>query len=200
VLSYPIDPPSVHFLTPILHPNVDERGRICLSLLSLPPKGSWSPAITLSALLLSIHQLLAYPNGADGLVREVTELFNADRAEWERRARDLTARFAMQQDEHKQQLQEEEEERPTDESKESQVAKAEAAAPVADAGARHTAALTLAQVAESPEASADGGSRKRTREEEASSRLPTAAASDAQHSEGDTTASSPSSSKRSRDR
>jgi len=35
---YPFEPPSVQFLTPVHHPNIDAAGRICLDLLNLPPK------------------------------------------------------------------------------------------------------------------------------------------------------------------
>ncbi|KAL6715658.1 hypothetical protein ACLMJK_006619 [Lecanora helva] len=56
--SYPMQPPTIKFVTPICHPNVHfQTGEICLSLL----KDSWSPAYTLTSTLEAIHQLLAYP-------------------------------------------------------------------------------------------------------------------------------------------
>ena len=99
--SYPLDPPSVSFLTPLYHPNVDERGRICLDTLSLPPKGCWSPALTLGSLLTTIHQLMAYPNGQDGLVREVADVYNGDRATFNRTAKEWTRQHAMEGRERK---------------------------------------------------------------------------------------------------
>jgi len=81
-------------MTPVYHPNIDEQGRVCLDSLTLPPKGMWSPLLTLEALLLSVQQLLAHPNGSDGLSKEVTDVYNSNRAEWERRAREMTAQHS----------------------------------------------------------------------------------------------------------
>ena len=77
------------------HPNIDEQGRVCLDSLTLPPKGMWSPLLTLEAMLLSVQQLMAHPNGSDGLSKEVTDVYNSNRAEWERRARQMTQQHAV---------------------------------------------------------------------------------------------------------
>ena len=41
---YPFEPPKVCFLTPIFHPNIDDKGRICLDVLKMPPQSSWKPS------------------------------------------------------------------------------------------------------------------------------------------------------------
>ncbi|GBE84224.1 ubiquitin conjugating enzyme [Sparassis latifolia] len=53
--SYPLKPPKVTFDTPVVHPNVFEGGSICLDIL----KEQWTPALTITNVLLSISSLLA---------------------------------------------------------------------------------------------------------------------------------------------
>ena len=83
---YPFEPPRCRFLTPLYHPNIDSHGRICLDTLKSPPSGSWSPAVSLPSLLLSIRSLMAEPNPDDGLVPEISELYKRDPAAWTREA------------------------------------------------------------------------------------------------------------------
>ncbi|KAL7450004.1 hypothetical protein ACHAWC_001999, partial [Mediolabrus comicus] len=83
---YPFEPPRCRFLTPLYHPNVDSHGRICLDTLKSPPAGSWSPAVSIPSLLLSIRSLMAEPNPDDGLVPEISELYKRNPAQWTKEA------------------------------------------------------------------------------------------------------------------
>lgn len=94
---YPFEPPRCRFLTPLYHPNVDSGGRICLDTLKSPPAGSWSPAVSLPSLLLSIRSLMAEPNPDDGLVPDISELYKRNPAEWQREARRRTRAEATMQ-------------------------------------------------------------------------------------------------------
>ena len=69
--NYPFKPPKVKFDTRIFHPNINRQGSICLDILNK----NWSPALTVSKLLLSISSLLSDPNADDPLDVRAADLY-----------------------------------------------------------------------------------------------------------------------------
>ncbi|XP_013394349.1 ubiquitin-conjugating enzyme E2 E3 [Lingula anatina] len=88
--DYPFKPPKVTFRTRIYHCNINSQGVICLDIL----KDNWSPALTISKVLLSICSLLSDCNPSDPLVGTIATQYMQNRAEHDRIAKLWTRRFA----------------------------------------------------------------------------------------------------------
>jgi ubiquitin-protein ligase len=91
------DPPHVRFSTPIYHPNVNDRGEVCLSILfkTCSWDRGWSPALSVSSVLLSLLVLLAEPNTEHSLRPDLAALYDSDRPAYEAAAREHTRKHAM---------------------------------------------------------------------------------------------------------
>ena len=88
--DYPFKPPKVAFTTKIYHPNINAQGGICLDIL----KDQWSPALGIAKVLLSISSLLADANPKDPLVPDIARIYETNREEFNRIAREWTLQYA----------------------------------------------------------------------------------------------------------
>ncbi|KDP42117.1 hypothetical protein JCGZ_01905 [Jatropha curcas] len=88
--DYPFKPPKVVFKTRIYHCNVDSAGNVSVHIL----KDGWSPALTISEVLLAIRSIFIHPDPYNPLLPGIAHLYLADKAKHDELAAEWTMRFA----------------------------------------------------------------------------------------------------------
>ncbi|KAL8141888.1 hypothetical protein V2J09_014920 [Rumex salicifolius] len=88
--DYPFKPPQVVFKTRIYHCNVDSSGNVNLNIL----KDGWSPALTISKVLLALRSIFLNPEPYNTLSPGIAHLYVGDRTKHDEIAAEWTLRFA----------------------------------------------------------------------------------------------------------
>ncbi|BGO97870.1 Ubiquitin-conjugating enzyme E2-16 kDa [Rhodotorula toruloides] len=89
--EYPFKSPTVKFTTRIYHPNVTDDGAICIGLLK---SEAWKPSTKIEQILRALVQLLQEPNPDDALVASIAEVYNQDRATFNKNAQEWVKKYA----------------------------------------------------------------------------------------------------------
>uniref|UniRef100_A0A0R3RW73 GDP-4-keto-6-deoxy-D-mannose-3,5-epimerase-4-reductase n=1 Tax=Elaeophora elaphi TaxID=1147741 RepID=A0A0R3RW73_9BILA len=91
-VEYPFKPPKITFLTKIYHPNVDEKGQVCLPIIS---PDNWKPATKTEQVMNALLGLITEPEPDHPLRADLAEEFTKDRKKFNKTAEDYTKKYAM---------------------------------------------------------------------------------------------------------
>ncbi|XP_076473009.1 ubiquitin-conjugating enzyme E2 L3-like [Babylonia areolata] len=89
--EYPFKPPKVTFKTKIYHPNIDEKGQVCLPIISAE---NWKPATKTDQVVRSLIELINAPEPEHPLRADLAEEFTKDRKKFMKNAEDFTKKHS----------------------------------------------------------------------------------------------------------
>jgi len=89
--EYPFKPPKITFNTKIYHPNIDEKGQVCLPIID---PANWKPATKTDQVIASLLSLVQDPEPDHPLRAELAEEFTKDRRKFMKNAEDFVKKHA----------------------------------------------------------------------------------------------------------
>jgi len=85
--EYPFKPPKIIFKTKIYHPNIDEKGNVCLPIIS--PE-NWKPATKTDQVIQALLALINDPEPEHPLRGEIAEEYTKDKNRFMAKAAEYT--------------------------------------------------------------------------------------------------------------
>lgn len=85
--SYPVQPPTMRFVSEFWHPNVYPDGKVCISILHPPgddqygyekPEERWLPVHTVETIVISVISMISSPNDQSPANVEAAKEFRED--------------------------------------------------------------------------------------------------------------------------
>lgn len=89
--EYPFKPPKITFQTKIYHPNIDEKGQVCLPIIS--PE-NWKPATKTDQVLTCLLDLVNDPEPEHPLRADLAEEFSKDKKKFLKNAEEYTKKYS----------------------------------------------------------------------------------------------------------
>jgi len=85
--EYPFKPPKISFRTKIYHPNIDEKGQVCLPIVSAE---NWKPATKTDQVIQALVNLVNEPEPEHPLRADLADEYTRDKKKFMKNAEDFT--------------------------------------------------------------------------------------------------------------
>ncbi|ESN92148.1 hypothetical protein HELRODRAFT_186164 [Helobdella robusta] len=89
--EYPFKPPKITFQTKIYHPNIDEKGQVCLPIIS---SENWKPATRTDQVIQALTALVNEPEPEHPLRADLAEEYTKDKKKFLKNAEEHTKKYA----------------------------------------------------------------------------------------------------------
>ncbi len=89
--EYPFKPPKISFKTRIYHPNVDEKGQVCLPIVAAE---NWKPATKTDQVIQALVALINEPEPDHPLRGDLAEEYLKDKKKFMKNAEDFTKKYS----------------------------------------------------------------------------------------------------------
>ncbi|XP_076291812.1 ubiquitin-conjugating enzyme E2 L3-like [Lasioglossum baleicum] len=89
--EYPFKPPNINFKTKIYHPNINEKGQICLPIMS---DQNWKPATRVGQVVQALIAVVNDPEPERPMRADIAEEFLKDRKKFLKNAEEFTKKHA----------------------------------------------------------------------------------------------------------